>query len=171
MSVTIRAVAPQEVIQLPAIERDAAARFREVGLSAIAEGHVSDEAFIRAILRRGVAIGAASETEGLVGFALAGTLDDALHIYELSVATAFGGQGVGSAILSALEQSALERGLSALTLSTFADVAWNGPFYARRGFSAVGDDEWTPAFHLLHVAEHAAGLPLDRRMFMRKELA
>jgi GNAT superfamily N-acetyltransferase len=171
MTITIRAVAPGEVIQLPAIERDAAARFREVGLSAIAEGHVSDEAFIRSILRSGVAIGAASGTDGLVGFALAGVLDDALHIYELSVTAAFGGRGVGSSILAALEERAHDRGLSALTLSTFADVPWNGPFYARRGFSAVGNDDWTPAFHLLHVAEHAAGLPLDRRMFMRKELA
>ncbi len=169
MSFAIRAILPEEVPLLPAIERAAAGRFHEVALPAIADGDVSSEPFLRAILLKGIALGAVAD-ERLVGFILAGTLDDALHIYELSVAPSHGGRGIGSGLLAAIDAGAHDRGLGAVTLSTFADVPWNGPFYARRGFAPVEPADWGPAFHLLHHAEQAAGLPLERRMFMRKEL-
>lgn len=170
MTATIRALRPDEVELIPAIERDAAARFREVGLDAIADGSVSSEAFIRAVMAKGAAL--VAELEGtLVGFELAGVLDDALHIYELSVATAHHGRGVGGALLAALDSEAERRLLPAVTLSTFADVPFNGPFYARRGFVPVEPGDWGPAFHLLHGAELTAGIPVERRVFMRKEIA
>jgi len=170
MTATIRAIRPDEVALIPTIERDAAARFREVGLGAIADGDVSSEAFIRAIKAKGAALGA--ELEGtLVGFALAGVLDDALHLYELSVATAHHGRGIGGALLAALDAEAARRHLPAVTLSTFADVPFNAPFYARRGFVPVEPGAWGPAFHLLHGAERTAGIPVERRVFMRKEIA
>lgn len=169
MAVTIRALRPDDVALVPAIERDAAARFREVGLDSIAEGDVSSEAFIRAIAAKGVALGA--EADGtLIGFALAGVLDDSLHLYELSVATAHHGRGAGGALLAALGIEAGRRNLPAVTLSTFADVPFNAPFYVRRGFTPVEQDDWGPAFHLLHGAEQAAGIPVERRVFMRKEI-
>ncbi|MBZ9935784.1 GNAT family N-acetyltransferase [Mesorhizobium sp. BR1-1-16] len=171
MTVTIRALLPEEASCLSAIERDAAERFREVGLAAIADDVPTPEPFIRAVVNKGVAFGAATERDGLVGFVLAGLLDDALHIYELSVASASGRRGIGSRLLAEIDMAALARGLGAVTLSTFVDVPWNAPFYARRGFKPVEIEDWGPAFHLLNGAEHAAGLPLDRRVFMRKELA
>jgi GNAT superfamily N-acetyltransferase len=170
MTATIRAIRPDEVALVPAIERDAAARFREVGLDAIADGDVSSEAFIRAVMAKGAAL--VAEFDGmLVGFALAGVLDDALHLYELSVATAHHGRGVGGRLLAALDREAARRHLPAVTLSTFSDVPFNAPFYARRGFTPVEREDWGPAFHLLHGAELAAGIPVERRVFMRKEIA
>jgi len=170
MSPTIRPVTAQEIGRLPAIERDAATRFRTVGLDAIADADPSDENFIRSVRTAGEVLGV--ELDGaLVGFALAGRLDDALHIYEVSVASAHGGHGLGSRLIEALGEAALRRSIGALSLSTFADVPWNGPFYARRGFAVVDEAGWTPAFHLLRAVERAAGLPIDRRVFMRKELS
>ncbi|SHF95089.1 Predicted N-acetyltransferase YhbS [Kaistia soli DSM 19436] len=171
MPVVVRAILPEEASLLPEIERDAAERFREVGLDAIADGEPSSEPFILAVIEKGVALGAVAGDAGLVGFVLAGLLDEALHVYELSVRAVFNGQGIGTALLAGIETAAADRGLAALTLSTFTDVPWNAPFYARRGFLPVEIDDWGPAFHLLNGAERAAGLPLDRRIFMRKELA
>ena len=57
-----------------------------------------------------------------------------------------------------------------MTLSAFRDVAWNGPFYARLGFCYLTRPDWTPALYLLHHREADAGLPVERRVFMRKEL-
>jgi len=169
MSPTIRPVTAQEIGRLQAIERDAAARFRTVGLDAIADGDPSDEGFIQSALTTGEVLGA--ELDGaLVGFALAGRLDDALHIYEISVASTHGGRGLGSRLIEALGDAGRRRSINALSLSTFADVPWNGPFYARRGFAVVDEAGWTPAFHLLRAVERTAGLPVERRVFMRKEL-
>ncbi|HWJ72481.1 MAG TPA: GNAT family N-acetyltransferase [Kaistia sp.] len=171
MTVTIRALLPEEAACLPAIERDAAERFREVGLDAIADGEPSPELFIHSVIRKGVALGAVGADKSIVGFALAGLLDGALHIYEISVLAALNGQGIGSALLTGIEEAAIASHLGSVTLSTFADVPWNAPFYARHGFAPVEIEDWGPAFHLLNGAERAAGLPLDRRVFMRKELA
>lgn len=170
MSVIIRPARANEIPRLQEIEREAAIRFRDVGLDAIADGDPNDEAFILALMKSGEVLGAESEG-ALVGFVLAGRLDDALHIYEISVAPSHGGRGIGGALLDAIADRAHHRGVRALSLSTFADVAWNAPFYARRGFALVEERAWTPAFFALRAVERAAGLSLERRIFMRKELA
>ena len=170
MPAEIRALLPEEIRLVPEIERAAAERFRAAGLPAIADGSVSTEAFIQAVARKGIALVAVADGR-LVGFVLAGLLDDALHVYELSVLPDAGGRGIGSALLGAVDAAARDRGRGTVTLSTFADIPWNAPFYARRGFAPVDPPEWGPAFHLLHHLEQAAGLPIERRVFMRKELA
>lgn len=170
MTISIRPAHPDECPSLRVVERDAGQRFRDVGLAAVADSDTTSEAFLRSLFAHGVVLCAAEGDDAPVGFLLAGRLDDALHLYELSVATAYGGQGVGSALLAAAEQEARRRGLSRLTLATFRDVPWNRPFYERRGFAEVLPDDWTPAFFLLHAGEELSGLPLDNRLFMRKEL-
>jgi len=115
-----------------------------------------------------VAVQEADDTP--VGFALVGFLDAAAHIYELSVAETHGRQGLGRRLVEEACRFAAAEGKPAVTLSTFRDVAWNGPFYERMGFRYLGRNEWTPALHLLHYREIADGLPVDRRAFMRKEL-
>lgn len=171
MAPTIRPARLDETGLLREIEREAGQMFRAVGLGRIADREPSAEEFIVSILRYGVALCAVDASDQPVGFGLAGRLDDALHLYELSVIPDFGGRGTGSALLREIELAASAIDIRALTLSTFLDVPWNRPFYERRGFAEVVPEDWTPAFHLLHAAERLAGLPMDRRVFMRKELA
>lgn len=45
---------------------------------------------------------------------------------------------MGSAILGRLLEIAIARGQQSLTLITYADIPWNGPFYARSGCSEIG---------------------------------
>lgn len=170
MSISVRLAHPDECPSLRAIEREAAQRFRDVGLESVADSDTSSEAFLRSVFAHGIVLCAAEEEDAPVGFLLAGQLDNALHLYEISVTTAFGGRGLGSALLAAAEDEARQRGLSRLTLATFRDVPWNRPFYERRGFVEVLPDDWTPAFFLLHAGEELSGLPLENRLFMRKEL-
>ncbi|BCP53236.1 N-acetyltransferase GCN5 [Kaistia sp. 32K] len=170
MNAAIRPVRPDDAPALRAVERDAGQRFRSVGLKAIADNEPTSEAFIAAILAHGVAFCAVDSEDAPIGFVLAGRLDHALHIYEVSVATPFGGQGIGRSLVAAAEQAARESGIHALTLATFRDVPWNRPFYERLGFVEVETIDWTPAFHLLHAAERLSGLPIERRLFMRKEI-
>ena len=60
-------------------------------------------------------------------------------------------------------------GLPALTLTTFADVPWNAPYYARCGFRILHDAEITPG--LRAIRHHEAALGLDRwpRVCMRRD--
>ena len=170
MSFSIRPLRIDECASIRILEREAAQRFRTVGLDGVADSEPTSEAFICAVIAHGVALAAAEDDDVPVGFVLAAQLDDALHIYEICVGQTYGGQGHGSALLGAIEDAARERGLARLTLATFRDVPWNRPFYERRGFAEVLVDNWTPAFFLLHAAEELSGLPLDNRLFMRKEL-
>lgn len=91
-----------------------------------------------------------------VGFARIEVVDGAAHLEQLSVHPEHGGRGLGGALLDAALAWARERGFPRVTLTTFADVAWNGPFYRRRGFVELP----APGPGLLRIrqAEIAAGL-------------
>lgn len=104
----------------------------------------------------------------LVGFATCGVLDGALHLYELAVVPEHGGKGLGRELIETVCDEAQVRGLGAVTLSTFTDVAWNGPFYERVGFRILTDDELSPGLHL--VKNHEADVGLTHRCVMRREI-
>ncbi len=171
MAYTIRRARPSEYPLLPEIERAASTLFETVdGLPFVQTEPVS-VAFIEAVALSGAVLVAADEKDAPVGFALTGFLDRALYIYELDVSPAHGRRGLGRRLVDAAAAFAASEDASAVTLSTFRDVPWNGPFYAKAGFREVPRNQWTPAFHLLHHREVELGLTVDRRCFMRKELA
>ena len=62
------------------------------------------------------------------------------------------------------------RGLAAQTLTTFRDVAWNGPYYARLGFTVVPAEALTPGLRELRAAETARGLDRWPRVVMSRPL-
>ena len=82
----------------------------------------------------------------------------------------FGRRGIGAALVEEACQLARRERQAAVTLSTFIDVPWNGPFYERMGFRYLRREEWTPALHVLHLREIDKKLPMERRSFMRKEV-
>jgi hypothetical protein len=71
---------------------------------------------------------------------------------------------LGAALIAALEPA-----WSALLLSTFRDVPWNAPYYARLGFRVV--EPLTPALEVIRAEHLARGLDESRRVFMRKDRA
>ena len=78
-----------------------------------------------------------------VGFVAAYPMDGAVYIAEVSVIESFQGKGVGGKLVDAAIQWALVRcmhdGLKSarVSLTTYADVSWNGKWYAKRGFKEV----------------------------------
>lgn len=109
--------------------------------------------------------------EEVVGFIAVRELDGCGHVEEVSVDPAHGGRGHGTALLDRAAEWAREQGFAAVTLTTFRDVAWNRPFYERRGFVVVGDDELSPALHdLLDEEEAAQGLVRSLRVVMRRDV-
>ena len=167
---TIRLAREDDVEKLPTIELAAGLLFAVVGMADVAGGEPTDVATHRAALRRGLLWVAADDCDRPVGFALVEPLDGCAHLKEISVHPDHGRKGLGTRLLDAVVASARAAGLPAVTLSTFRDVAWNGPWYHRYGFRAFGEDELTPGLREVRRREAASGLDVAARFFMRLEV-
>jgi ribosomal protein S18 acetylase RimI-like enzyme len=73
----------------------------------------------------------------LAGYAVAGPLAGHFHLRELSVDPAFGRRGIGTSLVETVIEASRERGFPGVTLTTFRDVPFNAPFYARLGFEEL----------------------------------
>ena len=72
-----------------------------------------------------------------------------VHLEQLSVHPDHAGRGIGRALLRAGCRWAAEEGYPEITLATYRDVPWNGPFYASEGFVERGPvDEFLRAHGL-----------------------
>jgi GNAT superfamily N-acetyltransferase len=109
------------------------------------------------------------ERDGVVvGFVLAEELDGCGHIEEVAVARSHGGRGIATALIDSVGRWAAAEGLAAITLTTFRDVAWNRPFYARRGFRVLDADEITDGLRAKVLEEEGFGLSPELRVVMRR---
>ena len=81
------------------------------------------------------------------------------------------GRGVGRALIERAVVWAAERGMPAITLTTFIDVAWNAPLYRRLGFRVLAEGDIGPGLRAVRHAEAAHGLDPETRTCMRRELA
>lgn len=79
-------------------------------------------------------------------------------------------QGVGRRLLEHAAAYAVARGAGALTLTTFAEVPWNAPYYARCGFRVVTDSDLPPGLNDIRSREVAHGLYRWPRVTMRRPL-
>lgn len=73
----------------------------------------------------------------LVGLAHVTSYDAHAHLEQVSVLPGHGRQGIGTALVRAAMDEARWTGLERMSLCTYRDVPWNGPFYARLGFAEV----------------------------------
>lgn len=154
----VRLARMDDIPALPAIERSAAEAFRDSPHPWIADDGVTPaEAYPDAIAAGAVWV---CETDGeLDGFCLTEAFPgDALHVRELAVRHDRQGRGLGRALMAAVIDDAAHRGLPAVTLTTFADVAWNAPFYASLGFHALDPGRLDDRLRDDLAAEAARGL-------------
>ena len=168
MPTFIRPASPDDLLVLARLETAADARFRELfgPRTWPASPEVSERDG-----HPGFILIAAEEPDGAaVGFAHVLLGDGRAHLEQLSVLPAAGRRGHGRALLDAAIERARDSGAHALTLRTYADVPWNGPFYSRAGFV-----ERTPPdtdFHrgLTRVESELALDRLGRRAHMELDL-
>jgi len=85
-------------------------------------------------------------------------LEVAAHLDQIAVHPSVMGQGIGTTLLEAACADARAAGYAELALTTFADVPWNAPFYAARGFTEVRD----PAPYQQQIRAHEQAMGLDR---------
>ncbi|GGQ04203.1 hypothetical protein GCM10010266_29670 [Streptomyces griseomycini] len=97
-------------------------------------------------------------------------MDGALHVEQVSVHPRAARRGVGRALLAHAARCAREEGLTALTLTTFAEVPWNAPYYARLGFRTLAGPDLTPGLRRIRAEESGHGLDRWPRVCMRIDL-
>jgi GNAT superfamily N-acetyltransferase len=136
VSPTIRAPRPDELELLRDIERAAGALFSEVGLANVAAHEPEDIESLAEYLHAQRAW-VLTERDVPVGYAVVDIVDGCAHLEQLSVLPDHGRKGLGAALLEHVCDWAGEQTYAAVTLTTFADVAWNGPFYAKHGFRVL----------------------------------
>jgi len=142
----VRVATPQELGRLRGVEEASEALFADIGIGPFAPSDEDHLLGATVVLVTG---------EPPVGFASVGIVDGAAHIWQLSVLPASGRHGRGTALVEAACGWARRRGLRSVTLTTFRDVAWNGPFYARLGFEVV--DELPPGLAAIRRDEQVKG--------------
>lgn len=93
---------------------------------------------------------------------------DIAHLEEVDVHPEHGRRGLGRRLVLAVCQWAANNGYSWVTLTTFREVPWNMPFYARLGFEEIPPEELTPALLSVVDDETRRGLDPSRRVAMRR---
>jgi GNAT superfamily N-acetyltransferase len=101
----------------------------------------------------------------VVGFAMAQECGDALHLAVMAVHPDHGARGHGRSLVLALCDAALRRHASSITLTTFADVPFNGPFYRKQGFQPVANAQLS--HRLRALLEHETALGMANRIAMQ----
>jgi GNAT superfamily N-acetyltransferase len=164
--VTIEIARAEDIAALPSIERDAASLFAgwAIPLAVLQEQTPIHE--FAAAQREGHLWVARTHTGVVVGFALVDLVGGQPHLEEMDVHRSHGRQGIGGRLLATVKVWARAAGYSALTLTTFRDVPWNAPFYARSGFRVMFARELSPELQGVLREEAARGLDPATRVVM-----
>jgi GNAT superfamily N-acetyltransferase len=168
--VHIRAVRTGELPALQAIERAAGQPFADIGMTEIAQDEPYPLPVLAASEQAGLLWVTADAADDPVAYLMASVVDDCLHIDQVSVHPDSARRGLGRGLLEYAAGRAAADGRAALTLTTFASVPWNAPYYRRCGFRVLDEAELTPG--LRAIRQHEAELGLDRwpRVCMRRDL-
>ncbi len=104
-----------------------------------------------------------------VGFALVRPRGRGLYLDQISVHPDHGQKGLGRTLVIRVLTEAEHRRLPYVTLSTFRDLPWNGPFYASLGFKELGRDKLEPFMFEIEAAQKPY-MDISKRCFMRRKV-
>lgn len=165
----IRLAEPAELPVLQDIERAAGEPFRAIGMTQVADDEPFSIDELLPYLNEG-RLWVFVQDSRPVGYLLVDVVDGNAHIEQVSVHPDFGRRGIGRALIERCVQWSREWGYPAVTLTTFTQVPWNGPYYRRLGFRELTSGEFTPGLRKLREHEAANGLDQWPRECLRLDL-
>jgi GNAT superfamily N-acetyltransferase len=121
-------------------------------------------------LEAGRAFVAVDDADRPVGYLLVDALDGAAHIEQVSVDPEHARQGIGRELIECAAAWARAHDCRSLTLTTYVDVPWNGPYYERLGFRYLAVSEETAGLRAIRAHERAIGLDIWARTSMARRL-
>ncbi|WP_067476004.1 GNAT family N-acetyltransferase [Actinomadura hibisca] len=147
----VRTAAPADLALLPEIERMADELFRPLGI-VFPPGPTVIEQMI------GTSADIVVAGDPPLGYAAVVGVDGAAHLEQIAVRADLVGRGIGGRLLRAVVERAAAAGLPGVSLLTFRDVPWNGPWYAAHGFAELPADRWGPGLRAHWDEEIHSGL-------------
>jgi ribosomal protein S18 acetylase RimI-like enzyme len=169
LPIVVRKATANDVASMQTVEVAARQRFRDVDDPRIARCADDPPYYTEGLTRAATeqrAWVAIDDLGAVIGFAVACVIDGEGHLDELAVTPAHGRRGVGRALVDKVLAWSAARGLPSVTLITFRDVPWNGPFYEKLGFEAV-----TPLTPALQAAlDQGETWGVKRDFVMRRSL-
>lgn len=161
---------PEHIPRLPEIEHSAAGIYPDGVLPQRSPTQTTSIQSFEAACRRGQLWVAITTDNNPVGFALAEEHGRYLHLEELDVHPDHQGRGNGTALLEAVQNYAMAAGYQGITLTTFANIPWNAPWYERMGFRILKPAELSPELEEILRDEARRGLDPNFRVAMLKSL-
>ena len=170
MPTRIRTPRTDELERLRDIEWAAGAIFADIGFAEVAADEPASVATLAGYAADGRAwVITEEDDDEPLGYAVVDIVDGLAHLEQLSVLPDHGRRGLGAALLERVEHWAAENGKPAVTLTTFTDVPWNAPFYAKHGYRVMTDAEIGPELDAIRAHEAEHGLDPELRVCMRKD--
>lgn len=166
----IRMTSEADLPVLRDIERAAGRWFAEIGMTEVAEDDPPSPEVFSEFHSHGRAWVYVDESDSPIAFALADVVDGNAHLEQVSVHPDHAGNRIGQALIGRVMSWARTTGFPALTLTTFTEVPWNGPYYEKLGFRSLPPSEETPGLREIRAAEAARGLDRWPRVCMRIDL-
>jgi len=140
------------------IERAAGAQFRDLGMHAVADDAPPDLETLHRYQRDGRAWVFADDDDHPVAYLLVEAVDCRAYVEQVSVHPSHARNGIGRRLIDHADSWPAERRMPGLTLTTYVDVPWNGPYYQRLGFRYLRDDEIGDELRAIREREAASGL-------------
>ena len=163
---SLRLAHPEDAEAMPAIERAAAELFvGGAGLDQFDPDDTWSPDELRRFIRKGHCLVSFVEDE-MAGFLVTEPFGRELHMWEMDVHPRFQKRGIGAGLVRAAQIDARNAGFKALTLTTFRDLPWNAPFYARLKFEELTALDAHPRLAGELTNESDEGLPIERRCAM-----
>ena len=149
---------PEQIPTLAAIEVAAAAKFPlDIIPEEIRSGSVPVSQ-LKAAQSDGRLWVACDAGQVPVGFAIARLEGDAGFLQELDVHPDHQRQGLGRRLIDVVIEWSQAQGCRRLTLTTFASVPWNAPYYARLGFRVLESEELSNSLQSQLESEISQGM-------------
>lgn len=166
----IRAAQIEDLATLADIERAAAELFRETPYCFLVDAEPLPLDFVKQRFYEGRVWVAVDEGDAPVGYAIAHDVDGTAYLQEIDVHPLHGQKGIGRKLIETVCTWAKHHGYDMVSLSTFRDIVWNAPFYAKLGFRILDEAEITSGFQKIQKKEAEAGLPIRDRVIMYRVL-
>jgi ribosomal protein S18 acetylase RimI-like enzyme len=170
MKWSIRPGRQDDIAAMQRVEVEAGERFRDISLDSIADDEPPGTPELAEHVRNGsawVAVAHKPAAESVVGYATASQVDGEGHLDQVSVSTSAAGQGIGLALICEVHEWAKAQGFTEVTLTTFAEVPWNGPYYERLGYAPMSETALGPELAAIREQERQTGLDVTPRLAMR----
>lgn len=168
VAVTVRQARSDDLPRLGDIERAAGTAFRELGMDAVADDEPPTLAVLSGYQHDGRCWVAVDDADVPVAYAIADVVDGAAHVEQVSVHPRWARQRIGKRLIDTVEGWAESERLTSVTLTTFAEVPWNRPFYQRLGFQEVETADQSAGLRRIRAQEAAHGLDSWPRVAMRR---